>query len=179
MAPETESKFERETRLVIELARAAGAVLLRHYQNPILVEHKINALQEMEEVTAADREANNLIVERLGVEFPDDGILAEESTDTERRLEKERVWLIDPMDGTKNFVQRDGDFAVQIGLALNGEVVAGVVYQPERDVLYRAARGAGSWIEANDKPAERMRVSARTDPHEMVLASSRSHRSPR
>ena len=82
------------------------------------------------------------------------------------------------MDGTKNFIQRDGDFAVQIGLSLNREVVAGVVYQPVRDVLYRAACGVGSWIESTDKSAERMRVSARTDPHEMVLASSRSHRSP-
>src|SRR5207302_3478915 len=129
------------------------AVLLKHYNSPFLVEQKINALQEMEEVTAADREANDLIVERLAIEFPDDGILAEESVDTDRRLEKDRVWLIDPMDGTKNFVQRDGDFAVQIGLAINGEVVAGVVYQPVRDVLYRAARGEGSWIEQKDKPA--------------------------
>src|SRR5947207_4621595 len=162
-----------------ELARTAGAVLLRHYYSPFLVEQKINALQETEEVTAADREANELIVNSLREAFPNDGILAEESTDDEQRLAKDRVWLIDPMDGTKNFIQRDGDFAVQIGLALNREVVAGVVYQPERDLLYRAVRGAGSWIESTDKPAERMRVSARTDPHEMVLASSRSHRSPR
>ena len=100
-------------------------------------------LLEMEEVTAADREANDLIVRRLAQEFPGDGILAEESVDTDERLNKERVWLIDPMDGTKNFVQRDGDFAVQIGLAVGGEAVLGVVYQPVRDVLYRAVRGEG------------------------------------
>ena len=171
--------FDHEMKVVVSLARDAGAILLAHYRSPFLVEQKVNALQELEEVTAADREANDLIVRTLLTEFPDDGILAEESKDTERRLEKERVWLIDPMDGTKNFIQRDGDFAVQIGLALHGEVVAGVVYQPVRDVLYRAARGSGSWIEPADKPAERMHVSARTDPHAMVLASSRSHRSPR
>jgi 3'(2'), 5'-bisphosphate nucleotidase len=118
-------------------------------------------------------------VRRLAAEFPDDGILAEESADTERRLDKDRVWMIDPMDGTKNFIRRDGDFAVQIGLAVNGESVAGVVYQPVRDVLYRAARGAGSWIEAPDKSAARMSVSGVVAPHEMVLASSRNHRSPR
>lgn len=172
-------KLDHEMKVAVDLARDAGAILLAHYNSPFLVEQKVNALQELEEVTAADREANDLIVRTLLTEFPDDGILAEESKDTERRLEKERVWLIDPMDGTKNFIQRDGDFAVQIGLALNGEVVAGVVYQPVRDVLYRAARGAGSWIESADSPAERMHVSSRTDPHEMVLASSRSHRSPR
>jgi 3'(2'), 5'-bisphosphate nucleotidase len=174
-----ELPFARELEVVTELARDAGAILLRHYHSPFLVEQKVNANKELEEVTAADREANDLIVRRLAAEFPDDGILAEESADTERRLDKDRVWMIDPMDGTKNFIQRDGDFAVQIGLAVNGESVAGVVYQPVRDVLYRAARGAGSWIEAPDKGAARMSVSNVVAPHEMVLASSRSHRSPR
>ena len=171
--------YEREIEVATELGRAAGAVLLAHYNSPFLVEQKVNALLEMEEVTAADREANDLIVRRLAHEFPDDGILAEESVDTDDRLNKERVWLIDPMDGTKNFVQRDGDFAVQIGLAVAGEAVLGVVYQPVRDVLYRAVRGEGSWLEKDGQPAERMHVSEKTDPAEMVLASSRSHRSPR
>ena len=171
--------FDREIEVATELGRAAGAVLLAHYQSPFLVEQKVNALLEMEEVTAADREANDLIVRRLADEFPGDGILAEESVDTDARLHKQRVWLIDPMDGTKNFVQRDGDFAVQIGLAVAGEAVLGVVYQPVRDILYRAVRGDGSWREQDGKQAERMRVSAKTDPAEMVLASSRSHRSPR
>ena len=174
-----ELPFAHELEVVTELAREAGAILLRHYHSPFLVEQKVNALKELEEVTAADRESNDLIVRRLAAEFPDDGILAEESDDTERRLDKDRVWMIDPMDGTKNFIRRDGDFAVQIGLAVNGESVAGVVYQPVRDVLYRAARGAGSWIEAPDKTAARMSVSNVVAPHEMVLASSRSHRSPR
>ncbi|HYX30063.1 MAG TPA: 3'(2'),5'-bisphosphate nucleotidase CysQ [Pyrinomonadaceae bacterium] len=175
----TAPNFEREILIATELARDAGAILLAHYHSPFSVEQKINALQEIEEVTAADREANDLIVHRLLTEFPDDGILAEESKDTERRLEKDRVWLIDPMDGTKNFIQRDDDFAVQIGLAVKSEVVAGVVYQPARDILYRAARGGDSWIETRGNSARRMSVSARTDLCEMVLASSRSHRSPR
>src|SRR5229473_2290076 len=171
-----ESDYQNEIAVATELARAAGAVLLEHYFSPFLVEQKVNALDELEEVTAADREANELIVSRLRREFPDDGILAEESSDSEHRLDKDRVWLIDPMDGTKNFIARDGDFAVQIGLAVNGESVAGVVYQPVRDVLYRAVRHDGSWIEDREKPAARMLVSNRTEPAEMVLASSRSHR---
>src|SRR2546421_12986914 len=101
-----------------ELARAAGTVLLRHYHSPFLVEQKVNALQETEEVTAADREANELIVGRLRREFAEDGILAEESTDTEHRLDKDRGWLIVPMDGTKDLIRRHGDFTVQIGLAV-------------------------------------------------------------
>ena len=171
--------YDREIEVATELGRAAGAILLAHYNSPFLVEQKVNALLEMEEVTAADREANDLIVRRLAAEFPGDGILAEESVDTDERLNKERVWLIDPMDGTKNFVRRDGDFAVQIGLAVAGEAVLGVVYQPVRDLLYRAVRGEGSWREKDGQKAVRMRVSEKTDPAEMVLASSRSHRSPR
>ena len=173
------ANYDREIEVATELARAAGAVLLSHYHSPFLVEQKINALQELEEVTAADREANELIVTRLRKEFPDDGILAEESTDNDERLKKDRVWLIDPMDGTKNFIQRDGDFAVQIGLAVGGETVAGVVFQPTRDLLYRAARGGGAWMEDAHQSITRMNVSSRTQPKDMVLASSRSHRSPR
>lgn len=174
-----DSNYKQEIEVATELARAAGAVLLKHYYSPFLVEQKVNALEELEEVTAADREANELIVDRLQKEFPDDGILAEESTDTEDRLGRDRVWLIDPMDGTKNFIQRDGDFAVQIGLTVAGETVAGVVYQPTRELLYRAVRGNGAWMEDGNKTVTRLAVSSRTQPNEMVLASSRSHRSPR
>jgi 3'(2'), 5'-bisphosphate nucleotidase len=171
--------YEREIKVATELARQAGALLLEHYYSPFLVEQKVNALDELEEVTAADREANELIVSRLQKEFPDDGILAEESTDSAHRLDKNRVWLIDPMDGTKNFINRDGDFAVQIGLALGGESVLGVVYQPVRRVLYRAAGNEGAWIEAGQDGAAPLSVSNLTRPSEMVLASSRSHRSSR
>src|SRR6266550_2616320 len=171
--------YQREIEVASELARQAGAVLLEHYYSPFLVEQKVNAQNELEEVTAADREANELIVSRLQKEFPDDGIFAEESVDSADRLAKDRVWLIDPMDGTKNFINRDGDFAVQIGLAVGGESVLGVVYQPVRRVLYRAAHNGGAWIEAEDDDPERLSVSNLTRPSEMILASSRSHRSPR
>ncbi len=175
----SQPNYQPEIEVAVRLARVAGAILLKHYNSPFLVEHKVNALQEMEEVTAADREANDLIVGELASEFPDDGILAEESTDTEHRLTKDRVWLIDPMDGTKNFVQRDGDFAVQIGLICKERPVVGVVYQPVRDILYRAVHEQGAWKESAHNSAERMTVSTRTDLAEMVLASSRSHRSAR
>jgi len=174
-----ESAYEHEIQVATELARKAGAVLLEHYYSPFLVEQKVNALDEIEEVTAADREANELIVAKLKSEFPDDGILAEESTDSDHRLGKDRVWLIDPMDGTKNFIARDGDFAVQIGLAIGGESVVGVVYQPVRRVLYRAVRDRGAWMESEAGVAVRLVVSKQTEPREMILASSRSHRSPR
>jgi 3'(2'), 5'-bisphosphate nucleotidase len=81
------------------------------------------------------------------------------------------------MDGTKNFVQRDGDFAVQIGLAVNGESVSGVSINRCATCLYAAQR-RGAWIEELTNRRTNDRV-AQTNPHEMILASSRSHRSPR
>ena len=171
--------YERELRVALRLAREAGALILEGYDAPIRVERKIDADDYVEPVTETDRAANELIVGGIRREFPDDGILAEESVDTERRLSKPRVWMIDPLDGTNGFIARDGDFAVQIGLAVEGASVLGVVYQPLPDVLYRAVRGRGAWIERQGMKAELARVSDRMDLHRMRLAASRSHRSPR
>jgi 3'(2'), 5'-bisphosphate nucleotidase len=172
--------YERELRVALRLAREAGALILEHYDEPVRVERKIDADDYVEPVTETDRAANELIVTGLRAEFPEDGILAEESVDTERRLSKERVWMVDPLDGTNGFIARDGDFAVQIGLAVAGLSVLGVVYQPLPDVLYWAARGQGAWVERQGvAPEERARVSAQTDLQRMRLAASRSHRSPR
>jgi 3'(2'), 5'-bisphosphate nucleotidase len=174
----TPQRYERELRVAVELAREAGAAILDLYDGLIEVQQKYD-LDHIEPVTLADRIANELIVNRIAREFPDDGILAEESEDTERRLGKRRVWMIDPLDGTNGFIDGNGDFAVQIGLAEDGEAVLGVVYQPLTRLLYRAVRGQGAWIERPETPPEQARVSAQTDFSLMRLAASRSHRSPR
>ena len=170
--------YEHELHVAADLAREAGAAILALYKEPIDVEQKSYA-DDYEPVTEADRVANGIIVDRLASEFPRDGILAEESIDTDRRLEKSRVWMVDPLDGTTGFIQGNGDFAVQIGLVENGECVVGVVYQPLSGLMYRAVRGAGSWVERPNFPTERATVSDRTDLMKMRLAASRSHRSPR
>ncbi|MEP6920862.1 MAG: 3'(2'),5'-bisphosphate nucleotidase CysQ [bacterium] len=170
--------YASELRVAIDLAREAGAAILEFYQTPLVVQQK-HDLDGREPVTEADRVANELIVDALRQKFPGDGILAEESIDTDHRLDKDRVWMIDPLDGTNGFIDGNGDFAVQIGLTKNGECVLGVVYQPLTDVLYRAVRGQGSWIERPDFDAERTHVSEQTELPRMRLAASRSHRSPR
>jgi 3'(2'), 5'-bisphosphate nucleotidase len=172
------NSYQHELRVALGLAREAGKIVLEYYNTPLHVEQKEGAY-DSEPVTEADRASNALIVSRIRHEFPDDGILAEESIDTERRLGKSRVWMIDPLDGTKGFISRGPDFAVQIGLAVDGESVLGVVYQPLPDIMYWAARGAGSWIEREGEEALRARVSDVTDLRHMRLAASRSHRSPR
>ena len=174
----TESLYERELKVAIEVARDAGALILEHYEGPLRVEQKYYD-DDIEPVTQADRIANQLIVERLARDFPEDGILAEESLDTELRLDKSRVWMVDPLDGTNGFIDGNGDFAVQIGLTENGKCVVGVVYQPLAGVLYRAVDGNGSWIERAGSEPEKAQVSRKDHLRGMRLAASRSHRSPR
>lgn len=171
--------YERELRTALSLAREAGALILERYDEPVRVERKVDADDYVEPVTETDRAANELIVRGIRSAFPDDGILAEESVDTERRLSKRRVWMIDPLDGTNGFISRDGDFAVQIGLAVEGQSAVGVVYQPLPDVLYWATEGNGAWMTRHGEEAERLLVSDHGELHSMRLAASRSHRSPR
>ena len=171
-------QLKHELDVAVDLARTAGAAILAEYKGPLDIEQK-NFDDDSEPVTQADRIANELIVTRLQREFPRDGILAEESVDTSRRLDKSRVWMVDPLDGTNGFIAGNGDFAVQIGLAENGEPIVAVVYQPSTGVLYRAVRGEGTWIERPQREPERARVSDQTDVSQMRLAASRSHRSSR
>ena len=171
-------KYERELHVAVAVAREAGALILEHYEGPLRVEQKFYD-DDIEPVTQADRVANQLIVERLAREFPNDGILAEESLDTKHRLDKSRVWMVDPLDGTNGFIDGNGDFAVQIGLTENGNCVVGVVYQPLAGLLYRAVVGGESWIDRAGSEPERARVSSKNDLSRMRLAASRSHRSPR
>lgn len=177
MTPPTQS-CERELQVAVSLAREAGASILEFYRKPLQIDQK-ESFSNSEPVTEADRVANDLIVRSLQREFPEDGILAEESIDTSRRLNRSRVWMIDPLDGTTGFIDGNGDFAVQIGLANEGEAVLGVVYQPLTGILYRAVRDQGCWIERPNFMPERATVSQQNQLHRMRLAASRSHRSPR
>ncbi|MFN2598832.1 MAG: 3'(2'),5'-bisphosphate nucleotidase CysQ [Pyrinomonadaceae bacterium] len=170
------SEFEREVRVALRLARAAGAEALKFYGGPLKIRHKTEG---DDPVTQADYAANRVIVEGITREFADDGLLSEETTDTVRRLAKRRVWVIDPIDGTKGFIEGNGDFAVQIGLAVEGYPALGVVYQPAADLMQWAARGAGAWVVRRETGATRLRVSDVTEPARMRLAASLSHRSPR
>jgi 3'(2'), 5'-bisphosphate nucleotidase len=173
-----DTEYHKELQVALTLARDAGAAVLEFYQGPLQIEQKYTS-DDREPVTQADRVANEMIVEGLRRQFPDDGILAEESIDTPRRLKKQRVWMVDPLDGTNGFIDGNGDFAVQIGLVAAGEPVLGVVYQPATGVLYRAVREKGAWIERPEQPVTRANVSSQTKLSSMRLAASRSHRSPR
>ncbi|MBK9155206.1 MAG: 3'(2'),5'-bisphosphate nucleotidase CysQ [Chloracidobacterium sp.] len=173
--------YEFEMQAAVDLARKAGEAILRHYSAPkIVAENKIGIDERDEPVTAADIEASRIIVDGLNATFPDDAILSEEETDeTDGRMASDRVWIVDPIDGTAGFIKKDDDFAVQIGLAEAGKPVVGVVFVPARNTLYFASGGHGAFIEEGRRSPERLSVSDKTDLSEMDIAVSRDHRSPK
>lgn len=156
--------YAAELETAREACLAAGAIIRQHYEaGPIAARHKADDSP----VTAADLEANDRILALLAARFPADAILSEETTDDRARLGQERVWIVDPLDGTRDFVARTGDFAVHVGLAVGGRPAVGVVYQPVGDRLFWATRGDGAFV--RDPAGERpVRVS-----HRAALDSAR------
>src|SRR5262249_4882880 len=151
-----------------------GAILMTYYQKAISVDWKAPG----DPVTAADRDASEFIVTNLRREFPSYGILSEEEADDAAWLEHDPVWMIDPMDGTREFIDHREDFRVQIGLVTEGIPVLGVVYQPVKDKLYYAAPGKGAFMTSAGTTTP-MHVSKEQTAARMTLAVSRSHRSAR
>jgi 3'(2'), 5'-bisphosphate nucleotidase len=166
--------MQKELAVAKQLALDAGAVLMDYYQRTVSVDWKAPG----DPVTAADREASELIVTNLVRKFPDHAVLSEEEPDNLRRLTESHVWMIDPMDGTREFIEHRGEFAVQIGLVVDGTPIMGVVYQPTTRKLYYAAPGVGAFLESNGTVTP-LHVSPEPTAARMTMAVSRSHRSAR
>jgi 3'(2'), 5'-bisphosphate nucleotidase len=147
---------------------------MNHYERTLSVDWKSPG----DPVTEADREASGLIVSSLSREFPAHAILSEEEPDNLLRLNETHVWMIDPMDGTREFIEHRGEFAVQIGLVVKGIPVVGVVYQPTEKRLYYAAEGSGAFLEANGKSTP-LHVMKDVADSSIIIAVSRSHSSRR
>lgn len=134
----------------IQIAREAGALARTYFDRRIPFELK----GEFDLVTEADRNSEKLIVSRLRESLPEHDIVGEEGhghlTGAEYR------WYVDPVDGTTNFAHGFPVFAVSMGLERSGEMVAGIVYDPTRDEMFAAERGAGTWL--NGAPARVSRV---------------------
>lgn len=134
---------------ISDLAKSAAQVALKHY-GKVSRQTKTHVAASEEAVTIADRETQAHIVRALRARFPDDGIIGEED-DAGLGITVHvpdpmgRVWVIDPIDGTNNFIGNFGNFAVCIGLLDKGMPVLGVVHDVTRDITYAAARGEGMW----------------------------------
>lgn len=162
----------RDLQTASQLAREAGALLLQVYATDFAVEDKA---EDQGPVTEADRLANAFLLEALRRHFPGDGVVAEETKDTSDARRFARCWYVDPMDGTREFVRRNGEFAVHVGLAVEGEARLGVVYRPVGERLYAGVVGEGCWLEADGaRRALRVPEPGAAPPR---LVVSRSHRS--
>ncbi|MBK9032867.1 MAG: 3'(2'),5'-bisphosphate nucleotidase CysQ [Myxococcales bacterium] len=168
--------YAREIEVASQLAREAGAlaVAIRDRGPAALgVEHKAGD----EPVTVADRAASDLIVAGLRAAFPDDCVVSEESADDLARLTAPRVWYVDPIDGTKDFIRGSDGFAVMIGLCLAARPVIGVVFQPTSARLFAASPERGAWMELPDGAVHALAVSTIDEVGAIRLVASKSHRS--
>jgi 3'(2'), 5'-bisphosphate nucleotidase len=170
-------KPDRELEELLRIARLAAACVAEVYATPFTVELKGPG----DPVTLADRRANDLICAALAQSFPGDAVIAEESVpesaaEVARLVAHERVFFVDPLDGTREFADRNGEFAVMIGLAVRGRAEAGVLVLPEGG-LALVGRVSGSAFAEEATGARRpLAVSAVRDPREARLLVSRSHR---
>jgi 3'(2'), 5'-bisphosphate nucleotidase len=165
--------LSNELNVAIEIAREASAVLLQIYATDFSVDFKGSG--QSDPVTEADRRANTLIVARLRAAFPNDGIVAEESVNNPSVFQARRIWYVDPLDGTKEFVAKNGEFSVMIGLAIDGRAQLGVVLQPSDGTLYAGEIGQGAFVERHGTRTP-LEVSDVSDPSQLGLIVSRSHR---
>lgn len=158
--------------ILIEAALAAGAEIERIYLEGCEVVEKADGSP----VTLADRNAEAIILERLAAAFPDIPVLAEEEAAAGRIPELgKRFFCVDPLDGTRGFVQRNGEFTVNIGLIEDGAPVAGVIYAPDSKLLYHGARGEGAFRVRDGGGGEPIRPRPR--PAGLTAVGSRSHAS--
>ena len=148
-----------------EAARAAGEIIAGLYQGDYRVEEKSRG----NPVTTADLRANRAIREILAARFPEDAWLSEEDADGPGRLDRSRVWIVDPLDGTREFIRGVPEFCVSIGLAVDGRPVLGVICHPLRGELFDAVRGEGARL--NGEP---LRVSTPVNGERPCLLISRS-----
>jgi len=163
--------WSRELKWAAEIAREAGSVLLEVYASDFQVDWKGKG----DPVTEADRRANRLIVERLHEAFPQDSIIAEESERASDVWAESRIWYVDPLDGTKEFIAKNGEFSVMIGLAVDGRARLGAVFQPSSGTLYTGEVGSGAWVTRGTQHTP-LHVSELHDPSQLGLIVSRSHR---
>jgi len=160
---------------VNEIARQAGAAIMAVYHSGGDAGETSKA--DGSPLTQADLAAHRIIVKGLKALTPDCHILSEEAADISyaERAQWTRFWLVDPLDGTKEFIKRNGEFTVNIALVENGEAVLGVVYAPALDVQYNAARGSGAFVQRGNSAAQPIRVREYFAGDTTKVVASRSH----
>lgn len=169
MTPKNELLF-----MMLETAREAGRSIMQIYDD--------GALEQKEKsdgspLTAADMASHHAIAAGLEKATPGWPVLSEESADVgyHSRRKWERFWLVDPLDGTKEFIKRNGEFTVNIALIEHGMPVMGVVYAPVLETIYYAGQGTGAFVQRGNSAAQPIRAAQHPDGEPVRVVASRSH----
>lgn len=161
--------FAKELYEVKKIAIVAGKKVMEIYQKDFNIDYK----EDRSPVTVADIKANDIIIKHLKEKFPYYAILSEESADDESRLTNDYCFIIDPIDGTKEFINKTGEFTINIALAYKQEIVLGVIYVPVLEELYYAEKGKGAY-KVKEQTITKLTVSNRKE--KLRVAESRSHK---
>jgi 3'(2'), 5'-bisphosphate nucleotidase len=161
--------YARELEVALEAAVLAGEYLRTAYESFIAIPNAPASIS-----TEADRTSQDLVLSHLAGTFPDDAICAEEGTETLKRARRNgpRLWVVDPIDGTRGFVMKNGEFSVMIGLVADGRVVVGVVLEPALNRMTFARLGNGCWVRIGASEPTRCRVTTTNVLSESVLVQS-------
>jgi 3'(2'), 5'-bisphosphate nucleotidase len=170
-----------DIKIICEIARKAGAAIMDIYDG----DHKVEYKDDKSPLTAADKASHEVIAAGLEKHFSEIPILSEEGADIpyEERKNWKRFWLVDPLDGTKEFIKRNGEFTVNIALIEGQQPVLGVVYVPAQDKLYYGVVGQGAFVEESEVRGQSSEVKEiqvrKPDPEVgLTVVMSRSHPSP-
>lgn len=165
-----------ETNILLDIAREAGAAIMEIYAGDFQVETK----SDKSPLTRADRDSHEIIVQRLHEHFPEIHVLSEEGRDIDfaERSQWKRFWLVDPLDGTKEFIKKNGEFTVNIALIEDGRVVFGVVYVPAQQTLYWGGVDQPAMMQVVQEAPQEIRVRSVVPQQGLTVVMSRSHPSP-
>ncbi len=131
-----------EIEIITRIAEQASSILMQYFRSDVAVSYK----DKKEPVTIADQKANECIMNELLKYFPNDGIISEEQPIMPSVYQHEKIWFVDPLDGTKRFIKGEDDFSVMIGRVENGVPNLGVILMPAKQRLYFAQAGFGAYM---------------------------------
>ena len=135
-------KIEDDLEIALKASKKAGDIIMKYYKH----DYEINEKGYHNPVTTADKEADSFLKNTLLDARPDYGWLSEETIDSTSRLSKERVWIVDPLDGTKEFIEGVSQFVVSVGLVQNGKPIVGVLHNPATNETFYGGSGYGTFL---------------------------------
>lgn len=168
------AELKKIEKICCDVAVLAGQKIMEIYNNKELFE-TVEYKSDNSPLTMADKAANDIIVDVLKKEFPEFAILSEEEKDDLSRLENPYCFVVDPLDGTKEFIKRNGQFTVNIALAYEHQSILGVIYVPATADLYFASQGNGSHLRTKENTEMQLQVSQEEDLKKVRLVMSGSH----